>query len=387
MSETVAMITSARSHVGVGQCNAAILAALLEAGYRAVCAQSQEDTPLQRRLLALGAEYHWLDYDPDADPRRFAGDVDAMQKLIKRIGPDLVYISNSHPQYGYAGIEAALSLSIPTVIREDVVAAHLLPKLEPRLSDMRSHYQNAAAVIAVSNQNLDLLRRHFRLAGDIGQVIPSNAADAFFEPVDRARRRRLRAGWGIAEGAIVCFTTAKLEAIKGYRIQLAAIEKLMQMPVWARLHFVWAGAGKMGAEISERLGQMAATDHVTLTGHVWNVAELLDAADIFLLPSLAEGMPRAIVEAMAKGVPVIATDAGGNGEALAGCGQILKPFKDMESAAADLAAAIAAWAADGAARKAAGIAGRTRARTHHKEGMVMDQHIAVVRNILNAAGN
>ena len=196
------------------------------------------------------------------------------------------------------------------------------------------------------------------------------------------RRRRLRENWGVPADAIVCFTTAKLEAVKGYEIQLAAIEKLMQLPEWEHLYFVWAGQGKLEAEISRRLGAMGAADHVTLAGHVWNVAELLDGADIFVLPSLAEGMPRAILEAMAKALPVIASDVGGNSEALGDCGIILPTLKDIETAASGLAGAISSWSRNEEARKTAAATGHQRARALYEEDAVMGQHVAVIENIL-----
>ncbi|MDP6172959.1 MAG: glycosyltransferase family 4 protein [Rhodospirillales bacterium] len=113
--------------------------------------------------------------------------------------------------------------------------------------------------------------------------------------------------------------------------------------MWSRLYFAWAGDGAKHLEISRRLSEIQAADHVNLLGHVWNLPELMDAADLFVLPSYHEGMSRAIVEAMAKGLPVIATRVGGIPEALGGGEILLSAPMNVDRTASELARAIQNW--------------------------------------------
>ena len=85
---------------------------------------------------------------------------------------------------------------------------------------------------------------------------------------------------------------------------------------------------------------------------------------------------------MAKALPVIASDVGGNSEALGGCGIILPTLKDIETAASGLAGAISLWSRNEEARKTAAATGHQRARALYEEDAVMGQHVAVIENIL-----
>src|SRR5262249_55694560 len=146
------------------------------------------------------------------------------------------------------------------------------------------------------------------------------------------------------EDAVLCFTGARLEAIKGYQHQLAAIARLKNTPAWPRLYFVWAGEGGLQEPLRDGIWPLGVQDPIKLVGVSWEVSVWLDAADIFILPSEAEGMPLAVMEAMAKGLPVIATAVSGLPEELGLTGKLLSPPQsNPERTARELAETIASW--------------------------------------------
>jgi glycosyltransferase involved in cell wall biosynthesis len=81
-----------------------------------------------------------------------------------------------------------------------------------------------------------------------------------------------------------------------------------------QLRLVIAGDGPMRTEAIELLKNNGIVDLAWLPGYCEDVSELLRSIDIFVLPSYSEGISNTILEAMASGLPVIATDVGGNSE-------------------------------------------------------------------------
>jgi len=95
-------------------------------------------------------------------------------------------------------------------------------------------------------------------------------------------------------------------------------------------------------------------------------------------------MPAVVLEAMAKGLPVIATPAGGTPEALGDCGYLLPATEDDNSRARALAKAIVNWAGDPQARRCAGASGRTRARAKFTRQQMLSAYLDVIAQILAA---
>ena len=108
---------------------------------------------------------------------------------------------------------------------------------------------------------------------------------------------------------VVFVSVARLEPVKNGQILLEAFSFVVTEYPQVRLVFIGDGAerGRLQAE-AERRG---IADKVVFTGFRKDVARLLSAADVFVLASVNEGMGRAVLEAMAVGIPVIVSRAGG----------------------------------------------------------------------------
>ena len=98
---------------------------------------------------------------------------------------------------------------------------------------------------------------------------------------------------------------------------LAAHEVLASRPPNADVRFVFAGQGGELERLRAMSRELKIDDRVHFLGHVQDVPGLLAASDLFCYPSLADGLPNAVVEAMAMGLPVIASAVGGVPELIA----------------------------------------------------------------------
>lgn len=112
----------------------------------------------------------------------------------------------------------------------------------------------------------------------------------------------------------VVTTVGSLYPVKGHRYLLeGAVEVIRRRP---NTIFIVAGRGRCGEELQAQAQKLGVADHFQFLGYRGDVAELLSISDVFALPSLSEGMPLALLEAMAAGVPAVATNVGGVAEVL-----------------------------------------------------------------------
>ena len=116
------------------------------------------------------------------------------------------------------------------------------------------------------------------------------------------------------ENAVVFGTIGRMEHVKNQRYLAQAFIQTVQQPGTEHARLMLVGGGNQREEIRQLLNNAGLSERVWLPGNRNDVAELLGCMDVFALPSLAEGISNTILEAMACGVPVIATDVGGNPE-------------------------------------------------------------------------
>jgi len=110
-------------------------------------------------------------------------------------------------------------------------------------------------------------------------------------------------------------TVARFGPYKGHNFLIRAFEKVKkELP---SVHLVFAGEGRLRSQLEQQAAQTLYADSIHFLGRRDNVPELLKAMDAYVQPSIgSEGLPRSILEAMAAGVPCIATDVGGNREVI-----------------------------------------------------------------------
>jgi glycosyltransferase involved in cell wall biosynthesis len=159
-----------------------------------------------------------------------------------------------------------------------------------------------------------------------------------------------------AQGEFLIATVGNIRRVKGHDVFIRAAAIIVEE--FPKARFSIAGAvleQDFFSELQAMVQELNLANNFHFDGDVKNLPQYLAAADIFVLPSRSEGFSNAIVEAMAASLPVVATDVGGNAEAVEdGISGFLVPSDDP----AALAAAILRVLADPAQARAMGMAGR-----------------------------
>lgn len=378
---------------GILQYNHAIVSALATLGYQITYVQEIPDDLVrlfgsggvaraQQRAgwfvqrQPTGIQHQWLE----------APTASRIDQVIAEAAPDLVICSNGAPIANFHVKRTALRLGIPFVVVEHLVHP-VKPQAPPQaFAELVEHYRAATAVIAVSEDNLRLLRQLFGLAEDKGKVIYCGRPSQYFQPIDLETRSRLRQQWQIPETAVVCFTAARLDIVKGYQYQVAAIKQLKQTPAWDALYFVWAGTGTLQDSLRQMVQRAGVDDRVKFLGELDAIDEWLDASDIFILPSESEGLPLALMEAMAKGLPAIATAVSGIPEGLGDTGKLLTSpiFGDSRATIQELVTTLQSWTVDPDLRREIGNACKRRAEQLFREERMVAETIDVIQSALGS---
>jgi glycosyltransferase involved in cell wall biosynthesis len=178
----------------------------------------------------------------------------------------------------------------PVVVRRGLLAA------ERRLARFTDYFLTAGTMVAAEAIRLGLAapERIRTIDVPVQDDIPA---------ATEARRRSARELMGVPHGATVVGTAARVTGQKAPLDMVKAIELLRRPDVY----MVWIGDGDLRAK-TERAVRRAGLEHrFLILGERTDVPELLPGLDVFVLPSLYEGLPCALVEAMTCGIPVVAT--------------------------------------------------------------------------------
>jgi L-malate glycosyltransferase len=125
-------------------------------------------------------------------------------------------------------------------------------------------------------------------------------------------RAKMRAELDVCSNEFLVLQVARLNPLKDHVTAVRAAAELVDQKVPVRLVFV--GEGETRPEIEQAIAEFGLGRNVQLLGARHDIPQLLNAADTFLLSSISEGIPLTLIESMAAGVPVVATDVGGNSE-------------------------------------------------------------------------
>jgi glycosyltransferase involved in cell wall biosynthesis len=205
-------------------------------------------------------------------------------------------------------------------------------------------------------------------------VIPSGVDCDYFRPPSSKERAAARHALGLAAGTIAVGTLGALEERKGHRYLLEAIAP----PEGAVVCFI-AGDGSLRSELERRAQVLGISTRTRFLGRIESSRALLWALDIFVFPSLWEGLGVAAIEAAACGVATIASKAGGIAEAVRDgeTGVLVAPADSRA-----LGEAIARLAACPSERAALGEAARKRTVAQFAMGTMARRTMALYRACL-----
>ena len=234
-----------------------------------------------------------------------------------------VIVAHLYGSAVYASL-AGMILSIPVV---SVLHGQTDVPQEERFASLKSAIvrRGSRKVVFVSERLQDYLAPRLALARSQCVVIPNGVDTEVFRAwPDRSLRTEL----ALRDDAILVGAIGNIRAPKAYDVLLHAARLLVDRS--PRFHFVIAGDGanRLGDELTELSRKLAIEGHVTFLGLRPDVARVLNNLDAYVLSSHTEGFSIACVEAMACGVPVVATRSGGPEEILAGEAGVLVPPDD-----------------------------------------------------------
>lgn len=206
-------------------------------------------------------------------------------------------------------------------------------------------------------------------------VIPNGIEAADFpSPVPR---EEVRAEFGLGPDDFAWLAVGNLRAAKDYPTLLAALA------LCGGAHLLIAGDGEDEAALRADAQRRGLDGRVRFLGSRTDVGRLLKGCDAYVLSSAWEGLPNTVMEAMAAGVPVVSTDAGGVRELVVeGVTGRIVPCGDPAALAGRMGDLMAL---PPAGRLAMGAAGRARIETHFDNDRVVDRWETLIRQVVHAA--
>jgi glycosyltransferase involved in cell wall biosynthesis len=371
---------------GAGQCNHILIRELAKRGFSCTFVQPKASHHLVEERRALGIEQIWIEeddlYTPGADHQSLWNGSEA-ERVLASTKPDLIIFSDGCPVSNLAAKQVAGRMEIPYLVIVHCVTPSWAKSFSKYLETLRDAYQKAAGVIAVSKENLSLLRQLFQLPTHQGEVIHNGVPESFFSPVDVSVREKIRREIGVPPNGILCLTVGRMETVKGYQYQMKAIEQLQGSGAWPNLFFSWVGTGSLEPRLRAWVDNLGIQDRIKFLGERTDIPDLLSSADIFILPSIFEGMPLSIAEAMAKGLPIAASGISGIPEELGLTGYLLPdPSKDPVEMVMQLAHVIQLWAANPTTRQQIGSECKKRAEAMFRVDHMLERYLGHIERVL-----
>ena len=214
-------------------------------------------------------------------------------------------------------------------------------------------------VIVVSNSTLESEIRTTGLAVEKVEVIYNSIDIDRYSRKKPANRNKVKMDFGLGGEEIIVGFIGRFHAQKGIDVLLKAFEKIEKSKMNVRLMLV--GDGTLRKKIWKQSQTLGNDNRVLFTGIRKDIPLILSSLDIFVLPSRWEGLPLVLLEAMAAGLPIVATAVGGIPEVVVdGETGFLVPPEDPEA----LASAITRLIEDSVLRKKFGKAGYKRVKQH-----------------------
>lgn len=234
----------------------------------------------------------------------------ALYRYIKKNNFDIIHSSLFYANY-HAALAARLAKARFLILEEHG---------EHRMHDKKRHFfyryisqkvaEKSHIVVCCSDYIKNGISRAYKV--DTGKVsVLKNLIDDKKCEIKRDRMS-IRKELNIPEDAFVMVNVASLSWVKNQHILIDAVKKMATKKIF----LIIAGDGPLRSELEARAVDEGVADKIRFLGWREDVVDCLNAGDVFVLPSLSEGLPISLLEAMSLGLPCIASRVGGMQEAL-----------------------------------------------------------------------
>ncbi len=298
-----------------------------------------------------------------------------LARVIARYRPDLVHarswgvwtdtvlanaVMGARPLLlGFHGLDAK-----PGFSRSDRCRAYVMRRWSRRFA-------------CVSHAGRDQLHRELGIPADRIAVIPNGVDTRRFAPPSRESRAERRAAMGFPPCALVAGTVGNLTPVKDHATMLRAVRFCRDAGVDLRL--IIAGEGALRDELEHQATDLGIGASVRFAGPCGDVPALLGAMDLYVCSSRSEGMSNAILEAMAVGLPIVATAVGDNARLIDNgkAGELVAPA-DAQA----LGGAMVRLARCESRRAALGSAARARAAEQYPFARCVQRHLDLYHSLI-----
>ena len=332
-----------------------------------------------RRIHASDVDYIAL----ERSPGHLVRDYPRLHRLFRKLAPSIVHSRN------LAALEAvvpAWAARVPVRIHGE----HGWDMQDPQGS--RKRYRLVRQLYQPFVTRYVALSQHLESYLERAVGIASGKIEQIYDGVDTGRFVRAR-GMRIAMPGCpfdparhwLVGTVGRMERVKDpVNLAQAFIHALALQPAATeRMRLVMVGDGSMRREVAQVVEAAGMADRVWLAGERSDVADVMRGLDCFALPSLAEGISNTILEAMATGLPIVATRVGGNAELIEpGVTGTLVPVADSSA----LAQGVLRYFSDVALARRHGTAARHAAERRYSLARMVQDYDALYKRALLRAG-
>lgn len=265
-------------------------------------------------------------------PLPLAGDV-SLEKdyasfniLFKFMRQEQVHLAHAHgAKAALIARPAALCARVPSIytVHNSIFNEHW-PAWKNNIAAVVEHLLSwsTGCILTVSNALGEEIRHRQKIPHAKIKVIHNGIQLSNF--ANKAGRQNFKKEWHIPFNRTVVGTVARMAPQKGLSVLVKAAKQLIGK---YNVHFLIVGDGPLRGELEEQIRLCSINDYFTFTGMLKDISQAYSAMDIFVLPSITEGLPLTILEAMAFSLPVVATSVGGVPEIIepGECGLLVPP--------------------------------------------------------------
>ena len=250
-----------------------------------------------------------------------------LRAALRSFHPDVILTLDHHDAIFWTGV---VSPFVGSPVR--IIASHTTGRMngEKNFTGVdRWFLRSADAVISLSESHTEYLRDVEEVNAGKIVVIPNGIDLDRFEAVDAEEIDAIRDELGIAAGDHVVTMVAVLRPEKAHDALLSAARQLTKAYPGTRVHYLIVGDGSLRRSLQEQAAALGIDSRVQFLGERSDVAQILHLSDVAVLPSHAavETLPLALLEAMAAGVPIVASAVGSVPELIEDgvTGRLIKP--------------------------------------------------------------
>ncbi len=236
--------------------------------------------------------------------KKFSFDFSLVAKVARLMKEQEIEILQTTLFYAdIIGAYAAYLAKVPVVVSWEPVTG---PFAFRHLWSYKLAMQKIDRVVAVSEDIRQRVIRERKLSPEKVMTIHYGVDLEKFAPEDQSLTK---GNIGVSDNQLVLGTVARFDYPKGHKYLIDAAPEIIQQ--FANVRFVLVGDGPLRQEIEQQIEKLGLSDYFVLLGFRRDVKQLLGLFDLFILPSVSEGLPNAVLEAMACSNPVVATAVNG----------------------------------------------------------------------------